>query len=162
MIEKWITRGATGASVSKVEPSDGSAEGRFALQVEFSAARYAQLMQGRLMIFKPAIIERDDALPLTETSRKHPVVLEPRAYTESVQVKLPVGFHIDEMPDAVKLATPFGAYTTHYEVKDGQLHFSRSLSIKGATVPVSEWTKVKHFFDSIKRAEESPVVLARK
>ena len=40
MIEKWITRGATGANVSKIEPSDGGAEGRFALDVEFTAARY--------------------------------------------------------------------------------------------------------------------------
>jgi transglutaminase-like putative cysteine protease len=162
VIEKWVTRGATGASVSKIEPSDGSAEGRFALDLEFTAARYGQLMQGRLLIFKPAIIERDDALPLTETSRKHPVVLEPRAYSETVHVKLPAGFLVDEMPDAVNLATPFGAYTTSYEVKDGHLHFSRSLMIKSATIPVSDWAKVRQFFALIRRAEESPVVLARK
>ena len=40
MVEQWITRGATGATVSKVAPADDSTAGRFALDLEFSAANY--------------------------------------------------------------------------------------------------------------------------
>src|SRR5262249_19592944 len=35
-IERWITRGASGAAISKIEPKEG-AEGEFALEVEFAA-----------------------------------------------------------------------------------------------------------------------------
>ncbi|HWC77913.1 MAG TPA: DUF3857 domain-containing transglutaminase family protein, partial [Blastocatellia bacterium] len=124
MIEEWVTSTATGAKVLKVEPVDNLSEGKFSLDVEFSAARYGQLMQNRLLIFKPAIVERDDSLLLTEPTRRHPVVLGPRAYTEAVQVKLPAGFAVDELPDPVKLDTPFGIYSTSYEVKEGQLNFT--------------------------------------
>ena len=68
-----------------MEPSDNSAEGRFTLNVEFSANQYGQLMQGRLMVFKPAIVSRREGLALTAPTRKHPVVLRANAYSETVR-----------------------------------------------------------------------------
>jgi hypothetical protein len=162
MIESWITRGATGASVSKIEPADESAAGRFALDVEFTAARYGQLMQDRLMVFKPAIVSRRESLSLTEAGRKHPVVLKAQGYTETARVKLPAGFVVDEVPDAAKLDAPFGNYTTSYEVKDGQLIFTRSLTVRAATIPVEQYTQVRSFFERIRAAEQAPVVIIRK
>ena len=37
MIERWLTTGATSARLNKMEPTDHSADGRFGLNVEFSA-----------------------------------------------------------------------------------------------------------------------------
>ncbi len=162
MIEHWITRGATGASISKVEPTDNSAEGKFALNVEFTAPRYAQSMQGRLLVFKPAIVSRREALHLANESRKHPVMLEAQDYTEVVRVKLPDGFEVDEMPDAVKLDAPFGSYKVSYEVKDGFLNFTRSLRLQGAMIPATEYEKVRRFYATMRAAEQAPVVLAKK
>jgi hypothetical protein len=162
MIEGWITRGATGAAISKILPEDNSAEGCFALEVEFTAARYAQTMQGRLLVFKPAIVSRRESLILTEPVRKHPVILEPRAYSETVKVKLPEGFEVDELPDAVKLETQFGTYSTSYEVKEGHLHFTRKYVVRSATVPAGEYERVRGFFEKIREAEQTPVVLAKK
>jgi hypothetical protein len=162
MIERWIGQGASGASISKVEPSDNRAEGKFALDVDFTAVRYGQVMQGRLLVFKPAIVSRRDSLFLTESSRKHPVVLESHAYTETVKVKLPEGFDVDELPDPMKLDTPFGTYATSYLVKEGQLHFTRSLLLRGATISVGDYAKVRGFFEKMRAAEQAPVVLAKK
>ncbi|HYG79992.1 MAG TPA: DUF3857 and transglutaminase domain-containing protein [Pyrinomonadaceae bacterium] len=161
-IEDWIARGASGAKVSKVDPADSSSEGRFALDVEFTAKAYAQLMQNRLLVFKPAIIERLDWLQLTSSSRKHPVVLNPRAYTETVRVKLPEGFDVDELPDPLKMETSFGNYVSTYEVKDGHLVFTRTLVQQAATIPADQYSSVRSFFERIRAAEQSPVVLARK
>jgi hypothetical protein len=162
MIERWITRGVTGASVSKVEPVDNSSEGKFSLNVEFSSSHYAQVMQGRLLVFKPTIVARRDTFYLTDGARKHPVMLDSHAYTDTVRVKLPEGFIVDEMPDATKMDTPFGSYSTSYEVKDGTLQFTRSLVVRSATIPVTDYDKVKRFFSRIYAAEQAPVVLAKK
>lgn len=161
-IERWITHGATGAAVSKVEPTDNAAEGKFALQVEFTARGYAQLMQGRLLVFRPAIVSRREALTLTAGPRKQPVVLRSNAYAETVRVKLPAGFEVDELPDPVKMEAPFGSYETAYQVKDGQLHFTRKMVVRASTVPVADYTKVRSFFERIRAAEQAPVVLAKK
>jgi hypothetical protein len=162
IIEGWVAGGVSGAKVSKVQPTDESAAGRFTLDIEFSAEAYAQLMQERLMVFRPAVVSRREALFLTAQTRKHPVILEPNAYTETVRVKLPAGFEVDELPDPLKLDTSFGSYATTYEVRDGQLIFTRALTVRAATIPVEQYASVRSFFERIRAAEQSPVVLAKK
>jgi hypothetical protein len=162
LVERWIARGATGARVSKIEPADESAEGRFALNVDFTAVRYGQLIEERLLVFKPAIVARRQSLSLNEPARKHAVVLESHAYTETVSVKLPAGFVVDELPDAVKMDAPFGTYATTCKVENGQLRYTRTLIVRGATIPVNDYATVRDFFEKIRAAEASPVVLAKK
>ena len=162
VIEEWLARGTTNAKVSRVQPVDDNVEGRFGLDVDFSAASYGQLMQGRLLVFKPAIVSRREALFLTEGTRSQPIVLESHAFTETVRVKLPAGFDVDELPDVVKLETAFGSYKTSYDVKDGELVFSRTLAQRAATIPVAQYQSVRSFFEKIRAAEQAPVVLVRK
>jgi len=162
MIERWLTTGAAAAHLDKIEPIDSAAEGRFALNIEFSAKSYGQLMQDRLLIFKPAVVSRRDDLTLTAPRRKHPIVLQSNAYSETVRVKLPAGFDVDEMPDAVKIETTFGSYTTSYENKDGELIYKRRLSQRAITIPADQYDVVRNFFERIRTAEQAPVVLARK
>jgi hypothetical protein len=162
LIERWITRGVSGSTVAKVEPTDNSAEGKFSLNVEFSAGRYAQVMQGRLLVFKPTMLARRDSIFLTDGARKHPVMLDSHAYTETARIRLPEGFVVDEMPNAAKMDTSFGSYSTSYEVKDGILQFTRTLVVRNATIPVADYEKVKRFFSIIYAAEQEPVVLAKK
>ena len=162
IIEGWISRGATAAKVSNLEPKDDKAAGRFDLSVDFSAPSYGQLMQDRLLVFKPAVVARREALSLTEAIRKYPVVLDSHAFTETVRMKLPAGFEVDEMPDPVKLDTAFGSYKTSYEVKDGELVFTRSLAQKATTIPSEHYQSVRSFYEKMRAAEQAPVVLARK
>ena len=162
VIEGWITRGATGARVNKVDPRDNDAAGLFELDVDFTARAYAQLMQNRLLVFKPTIVSRRESLALTSTKRKQPVVLTSNVYSETVRVKLPAGFAVDEMPDAVKLDAAFGAYATTYEVNDGALVFTRKLVQRATTIPVEQYDSVRSFFERIRAAEQAPVVLIRK
>ena len=162
LIEGWISRGATAAKVTNLEPKDVKAEGRFDLSVDFSAAGYGQLMQNRLLVFKPAIVARREELDFTHPKRKYPVVLGAHAFTETVRMKLPVGFEVDELPDAVKLETAFGSYKTSYEVKDGELVFSRALAQRASTIPSDQYQAVRSFYEKMRAAELAPVVLAKR
>lgn len=162
MIEAWLTRGATGAQLVKVTQNDKQASASFDLNVEFSAPRYAQLMQNRLLVFKPAIVGRRGGVFLTEPKRDQPVMLDSSSMKEITTFTLPNDFTVDEMPDAVTLETPFGKYTTKYEVKNNQLIFSRSLTTNRTTVPVEKYNSVKDFYSKIMAAEQSPVVLLKK
>lgn len=161
-VESRVSRGATSAKVSKVEPTDRSGDGRFDLDIEFFAPAYAQLMQDRLLVFKPALVSRREALFLTEAVRRHPIVLDARAFTETVRLKLPAGFLVDELPDALKIDGPFGSYQTSYEVKENELLFTRTLAQKAGTIPAAQYQTVRSFFERIRAAEQAPVVLTRK
>jgi transglutaminase-like putative cysteine protease len=161
-IEAWVTEGAAAAKVSKVDPLDLSNEGRFDLAVDFSATAYAQLMQGRLLVFKPAVVARRESLFLTDSTRKYPVLLRSRAFSETVRFKLPPGFEVDELPDPVVLDAPFGSYRTNYEMKNGELVFTRVLSQRAGSIPAEQYQLVRGFYERIRAAEQAPVVLAKK
>jgi hypothetical protein len=161
-IEHWITRSAPSAQVAKVEPADDATAGKFALDVGFKAPTYAQSMRGRLLVFKPAIVSRRSSMFLTAANRKHPVVLEGEAYSETVKIKLPEGFGVDEMPEAVELNQPFGNFAAVWEIKEGHLIFKRTLLLKTATIPVEQYTAVRSFFGRVIGAEQAPVVLEKK
>jgi hypothetical protein len=161
-LERWITQTAPSANVLKSEPNDDARGGKFALDVEFKSPNYAQMMRGRLMVFKPAVVSRRSSVFLTEAKRKHPVVLDSEAYDETVRIKLPEGFDVDEMPDAVEVGQPFGNYAAKCEVKDGHLIFRRSLALKAGTIPVEQYASVRGFFERIRAVEQTPVVLVKK
>jgi len=162
MIEGWLTRGATAATLTKLTPTDNHADASFNLDIDFAAPRYGQLMQNRLLVFKPAIVNRANSVYLTDKTRAHPVIMDAESFNETATFTLPPGFVVDEMPDAVKLETPFGKYKNSYEAKDGKLFFSRSMTVNRSTVPVDKYNTVRDFYSKILAAEQSPVVLLRK
>ena len=161
-IEKWLTRGATAARLDKLTPTDRQADSAFDMDVEFSAPGYGQLMQDRLLVFKPAIANRSNSIYLTEKDRKHPVMLDSNSFKEKATFTLPAGFAVDEVPNAVSLQTAFGKYATTYEIKDDKLIFTRSLTMNRSTVSVEKYKEVRDFFTAMLNAEQSPVVLLRK
>ena len=161
-IEGWLTRGATAARLVKLTPNDKHAEAGFDLDVEFSAPMYGQLMQNRLLVFKPAIVSRSNSIYLTELIRKNPVSVGADSFDETTVFTLPVGFIVDEMPDPMNLETPFGKYTTSYTVKDNKLTYTRTLTMNRQTLSVDKYASIRDFYSKIMAAEQSPVVLLKK
>jgi hypothetical protein len=89
-------------------------------------------------------------------------VLDSTAFDETARIKLPQGFDVDEMPDAEEVNQPFGSYTAKCEAKDGHLIFRRSLTLKAGIIPVEQYASVRGFFERIRAAEQTPVVLVKK
>lgn len=161
-IESWLSRGASGSKLESVQAKEGANGTSFDIDVTFSAVRYGQLMQDKLLIFKPVIVGRRHATNLTESKRTSPIEIDSSAMNETVVFTLPSGFNVDEVPDAMNLDTAFGKYSTKYEVKDGKLVFSRKLTMNRTLLPVEKYPMVKDFFSKIREAEQSTVVLIRK
>ncbi len=161
-IERWLTSRVKGAVIKKATPTDNKAESKFNLNLEFAANEYAQIMQGRLMMFKPAMVGRLDQFVPVENKRMTPMRIESSSYSETIRVKLPTGFVIDEMPEADSISGAYGTYTSAYEVKGEYLHFKRELTLQRAVVPAAEYDDLSKFFGVVRRAEITPVVLVRK
>jgi hypothetical protein len=161
-IEGWLTNGATGAKLENIQTKDGVNESTFALDVSFSATSYGQLMQNRLLVFKPVIVGRRDGVYLTESKRTNPIEFGASSIKETTVFTLPEGFAVDEMPLAANLETPFGKYSTKYEMKANKLLFTRQMIITRLVLPVEKYSMAKEFFSKIREAEQTPVVLIRK
>lgn len=162
VIEGWLTRGATGAQLVDMKTGDRNGDGAFDLEVAFTASSYAQVQQGRLLIFKPVIVGRFGGATLTEPKRHNPIELDNYTMTETAAFTLPAGFIVDETPDPIALDTQFGKYTTKYEVKDNKLHFTRSVTMSRVVLGADKYETVRSFFSKMREAEQAPVVLIKK
>src|SRR2546430_15566060 len=91
-IEGWLTRGATGAALEDLKTKDALNDSAFDLDVSFSVARYAQLMRGNLLVFKPAVVNRQNFVFLTENKRTTPVEIGSVSISETAAFNLPDGF----------------------------------------------------------------------
>lgn len=161
-IERWVSYGTRAAHVTRVSPEDRLGAGEFSLAVDFSAPAYAQTMQGQLLVFKPAVLSRRSQQPLTAARRTLPVILDPSAFEETVEVTLPPDFVVDELGGPVDLKRPWGHYTSSAEVVDGRLHYRRTMEVRAAEIPMEDYETVRSFFAGIVRAEQTPVVLKRR
>ncbi len=150
-----------GINTLKGEPKDSFQEGRFDLDLEFNAAAYGQVMQGRLLMFKPAPVSRREGSAFVEPTRKYRISLKAYSFSETVNITLPAGFHVDEMPEPVSLEVPFATYASACKVDNGQLVFTRSLVERAAVVPASEYDQVRRFFDRMAASDQTPVVLVK-
>ncbi|HMT09004.1 MAG TPA: DUF3857 domain-containing transglutaminase family protein [Pyrinomonadaceae bacterium] len=162
MIEGWLTMGATGSQLVDLNFKDIPQDARFDLSVDFRAPLYGQLMQGRLLVFKPVFVSRRHSVALTEPKRSSPVEIESAMMRETSVFKLPPGFGVDEMPDPVTLETEFGKYTTIYEHSGDKLTFKRTLTMKRTLVSPEKYEMVRTFYAKMREAEQSPVVLIKK
>ena len=161
-LERWITYSLPGGKLEKLEVSDDAASGEFRLKAGFASPRFAQAPQPRMLLFRAGILRQRESLRLTDPKRKHPVVLDSESFAETVNVKLPPGYAVDEVPDPVKLSTAFGSFEANWESAGDGLVFRRKLLVPAATVPVEKYGDLKKFFDQAYGAAESPVVLVRK
>jgi hypothetical protein len=160
-VEAWLSREVGGAKMSRIESGSQETDGRFELAVAFSAPRYAQQIQGRLLVFKPMPGPARDLPPLVAEQRTHPVVVSPQALSESAHVRLPAGFEIDELPEPAKLEESFGNFVAGCEARAAELLCTRELVLRRATVPAERYEAVRQFFEQVRAAQEAPVVLAR-
>jgi len=161
-LDAWATRGAASAKVGAFRHEDDPATGRLAVDLELEVPLYAQLMQQRLLVFRPVILDRREwVFPAQEEPRTQPMTLEDHAFSESLNVALPSGFAVDELPEPVVLESAFGTYTSRTEVAGDRLSFTRRLEIRRSTLPVEQHAAVRGFFEKVRAAERAQVVLVR-
>jgi hypothetical protein len=158
-IEQWLASGIRAARTTAIEPSDG--DDRLSLKMRFSSPSYGQVMQGRLLVFCPALLSRRDFVALNEAVRQTPIRVRASEFTEIARVALPAGFAVDDLPPAVTLDAPFGSYRFAIETHADHLIVRRQLTTARALVPAAEYKAVRQFFEKVAAAEQSRVVLVK-
>jgi len=162
LIEQWAGRDASGAQFSKIQPTDNLNEGRFTLDLAFSADRYAQSMQNRLLVFKAIALDRDEIPVLNAATRKYPVLLKASTVVESTHIKFPEGFDLDEIVSPLRISTPYASYTATVTREPGGVSITRTMVLQTFAVPPENYPEARNFFSRVRSHQQSAIVLARK
>jgi len=158
-IERWITRGVPGARVETIEATEEK-RGSFRLRTQLVAPRYGQIMNNRLLVFRPTLVSRFQ-FALTAETRQSPLWLDSMSVEETSRFTLPSGFKVDELPDALHLQTTFGTYDVSYNVNGQELTCTRKRVLRSGLIAAADYASVRSFFKAVTDAEQAPVVLIR-
>lgn len=150
-----------GVAVKQAVTSGQIEEGHVQLTLEVGVDHFAQLVQG-LAIVKPGGLALGHDYVFAAGERRMPVSLSAEMYRDSVRLKLPPGYAVDELPDAVKLDSRFAVYQASWKADGGDVLFEQSLEVRGVTVPAREYATLRSYFEGVGGKQVAPVVLAKK
>jgi hypothetical protein len=80
---------------------------------------------------------------------------------DTVRIKVPAGFKVDEFPEPAKLQSPYGTLAASWKVENGEILMEQTLEIKDITAPAVEYPQVRDFFEKVAGAQAAPVVFIR-
>lgn len=160
-LQRWLSRNAKDITLSKLSVNDVFQKGQFALDLDFQAPHYAQIMQQRLLVFRPDVIGRWRNDYLQAEPRTTPVVLNGECYRQQIQVTLPPDFKIDEIPEGARFKAGFGSYASTYSLQGNKLVFTQQLDVTASTIPAEGYSEVKTFFEQVAGAGQAPLVFVK-
>jgi hypothetical protein len=161
-LEAEFRRQIPGAALTVGTVGEDAATNRFRLTMSLQAAGYAQVVQGRLMIVRPPLMNRLELPTLTAPTRLTPIVLEPLDERDTLELTLPAGTAVDEMPEPRSRETPFGSFSIRWEAQNDRLTRTLSLRLYRAKVAPASYTDVRSFLEAFREAERLPVILVRR
>ncbi len=81
---------------------------------------------------------------------------------ENVEIALPDGYKVDELPDAAKATAAFADYSSKTESSGNVLKYSREYKMRTTLVPVDRMDQLKKLFGQINLDERNMAVLKKK
>jgi transglutaminase-like putative cysteine protease len=131
------------------------------LRYKFTATHYAKNV-GPLLLVRPRVVgEMMGEFDATKPRHYDYEFSAPFLRSDTVEISLPDGYTVDELPDPAKAVFPFAEYTSKAE-KDGNiLKYSRQYKLDATSVPVEHIDQLRKLFAEINVDEKNMAVLKR-
>ena len=129
------------------------------LRYKFTASHYAKAA-GPLLLVRPRVIgEMAGAFDATKTRHYAYEFDAPFLRSDSVEITLPEGYSVDELPEPAKAIFPFAEYTSKAEKDGNVLKYNREYKMQTTQVPVERIEQLRKLFAQINLDEKSMAVL---
>jgi len=128
-------------------------------QYTLEAEKYAK-MAGDLLLVRPRVVGKEATGFLeTKEPRANPIEFEePEHDSDTVEITLPPGYELDELPPPVNLDEPYASYHSKVEFKDGVLRYTRVFELKQLSLPASKAIELRDFYRTITDDERNSAV----
>ncbi len=131
------------------------------LQYSFTANGYAQ-STGDLLLLRPRVVGRH-ARPYNNKPRTYPIDLgETGTWRDHIDVVLPAGYTVDDLPAPVNLDVGFASYKSDVKADGGVLHYSREYVVRQLDLAPEKSADVSKLMAAINADENSSAVLKKK
>jgi len=131
--------------------------------VDFSltAPQYAK-PAGDLLLIRPRVLGSHSET-ISDKPRKYPIDLgETGTWRDSIEVTIPDGYVVDDMPGAVSVDVGFASYKSDVSATGAVLHYSREYVVKDLDLAADRYPDVKKLMGIITADENNSAVLKKK
>jgi transglutaminase-like putative cysteine protease len=132
----------------------------FEYKWSFVASAYGKTA-GNLLLVRPRVIgtKSRDLLERKEP-RQYPIEnAGPQRDTDMIEITLPAGYEVDDLPPAVNADYSFASYHSKTEVNGNILKYTRTFEVKELSVPLSKVEDLKKLYRIIAGDERNTAVL---
>jgi hypothetical protein len=131
------------------------------LRYKFTAAHYAKTA-GPLLLVRPRVVgEMAGAYDATKPRHYAYEIDAPFLRSDSVEITLPEGYTVDELPEPAKAEFSFAAYTSKAEKSGNVLKYSRQYKMETTQVPLERMEQLRKLFSQIGTDEKNMAVLKK-
>jgi hypothetical protein len=159
--ERAYSRRLPGAAISGLNSAAQPQKNVLTVGLEIAADRFGQSMQGNLFVVRPGLLASGGQYSFTSKQRSAPIKLESSLNSDTIHIKLPAGFKLDELPAPAKIESPYGLLQSSWTVQNGELVMQETMEIRDTLAPASSYAKVREFFELVAGAQAAPVVLIK-
>jgi hypothetical protein len=133
----------------------------FILRYKFTASHYAK-NAGTLLLVRPHVVgEFAGYLDAGKPRHYSYEIYAPFCNNETVEITLPDGYKVDELPEPAKTTVPFAEYSSKTENSGGVLKYSREYKVRTTRVPAEKIDQLKTLFGAINLDEKNMAVLKK-
>ncbi len=81
---------------------------------------------------------------------------------DEVEIEIPNGYEIESKPKDIALATQFGSFNLHSELKGNKIVYTRTFQQFEGRFPASLQKEIIQFYESVFNGDRSRIVLVKK
>lgn len=131
------------------------------LRYKFTANHYAKTA-GPLLLVRPRVVgQMAGAFDSTKPRHYAYDFAAPFLRTDSVEITLPDGYGVDELPDPVHTVLPFAEYESKSENSGKVLKYTREYKVETTQVQVDKVTQLRQIFSEINADEKNMAILKK-
>jgi len=162
VLEQWLPAQGGNVAIRSWSTHEDTLLGRFALQVEYDSPSFARNVGDRVLTFRSALVSPRRRWAFGDSARVTPIALAATCQVETLAVRLPEAYTLDERPEDVHMATDFGRLDATWQVAEGVLTMVRRYEVEPVTIGPERWADVRALFGARRGTTEATVVLTRR
>jgi transglutaminase-like putative cysteine protease len=161
-LERWLPAQGGSVSIRSWSAIEDTTTGDFELEIAYDSPSFARNVGDRVLTFRSALLSSREPRAPTDSVRTMPIALPATCVIETLTVRLPEGFGLDERPQDLHAASDLGRLDATWQESGGVLVMARRWELRPTTVGPERWPDVRALFGARRASNEATVVLVKR
>lgn len=157
-LNKWSY--LNGYKLDKIEFTDNREDIIFTENLEISIPAYCSTLGDDLLLC-PNVFNRNQYIPPRIIDRKRDLHISMGYFdTDEIEIKIPLGFNFDKLPENVTIENKFGVYSISFEeINQSTIKYKRVLYLKKDTYPPEEYVVYRDFLKKVAKLDKTKFLI---